>query len=86
MEQNEKQTKPHPTHMKTKALFGPRVSENWLRIKVLQEHLHRLRRTKPTDGRRLMRTRNIPHQVKAFSGPRGSKMFLEFIWGFLGIA
>lgn len=33
-----------------------------------------------------MRTRNIPHQVKAFSGPRGSKMFLEFIWGFLGIA
>ena len=30
---------PHPHE--TKVLFGPRVSENWLRIMVLRKHLHR---------------------------------------------
>ena len=39
-----------PTHMKTKVLFGPRVSENWLRIMVLQKHLHRTE-TNETHGR-----------------------------------
>lgn len=76
------QATPHPHE--NKMLFGPRVSENWLRIMILLKHLHQTE-TKTHGHEAPDKTRNVPHQIKAFSGPQGSKTFLEHIWGFLGI-